>query len=279
MTTMKMTVEEWIKVQDNPRQRDTERHALKAKHLYEPQPTHAFVAAAKLPNGTLIKLDGHTRAYMWKRRMVGAPRGVEVNILPVKSAEEAAELYTHYDNQSAVETATDRTFGGFREIGFKPQSVLLRSGRVGNALRLAWIGVHGYAKGQQARNSYQIINEFSEEILALDELQLGKSAATTGIIGAFLLSYRKHGSAIVPFWRAVFANSGTKANGQMDAVQAVNELMLARKGNYGSSAATDVMARALHAVEKWLMGDMLAIIPRPLDIGTYLTRKEAKRAA
>ena len=70
MTVRKMTVAEWIKVEDNPIQRDTEHHAAKAKHLLTPLPSHAFVFACELPNGKLIKLDGHTRALLWQRGQV-----------------------------------------------------------------------------------------------------------------------------------------------------------------------------------------------------------------
>lgn len=73
MSYRKMLVEDWIKVEDNPIQRDTEKHAAKAKHLMTPHPSHSFVFAAELPNGKLIKLDGHTRALMWRRKDVSPP--------------------------------------------------------------------------------------------------------------------------------------------------------------------------------------------------------------
>lgn len=279
MTTLRMTVEEWIGVPDNPRQRDTERHAAKAHHLRQWSPAHGIVIAARLPNGKMIKLDGHTRALLWKRREIDRPKSLEVTIIPVKSVEEAKELYTHFDNKAAMETVTDRISGGFREIGFEPSSAFLRAGRIGSALRIAWVAVHGYARDKAPRDTYQIINEFAAEVLALDDMQLSKTAASTGIVAAFLLSYRKHGDAILPFWRAVFANGGTKTNGSMDAVQALNELMLQRQRIHGGTAANDLCARALHAVEKWLVGDMLMIPPRPLDLTTYLTKKPVKRAA
>ncbi len=72
-TVKKMLVEDWIKVTPNPIQRDTEKHAAKAKHLLTPHPTHSVVHAAELPNGKLIKLDGHTRALIWKRKDVVPP--------------------------------------------------------------------------------------------------------------------------------------------------------------------------------------------------------------
>jgi hypothetical protein len=277
MATVKMTVGDWIQVRDNPRQRNTERHLAKAKHLMKPHPTHAFVAAAKLPDGTLIKLDGHTRALAWERRMVDRPAHVEVTVIPVKSVEEAKELYTHYDSKNALETATDRISGGFNEIGFEPKSALLRSGRIGSALRVAWIAAHGWAKDSAARDTYQMVNEFAAEILALDDMELGKSAASSGIIAAFVLSYRKYGDECLPFWHAVFGNGGVKANGQMDAVQALSELLLQRKGLHGQSAAMDICARALHAYEKYRNSEMLSMVPRPLDLQSYIARKPVKK--
>lgn len=276
MSSLKMSVADWIAVQDNPIQRDTERHASKAKHLLTPSPTHAHVSAAKLPDGTLIKLDGHTRALLWARNAVPRPPHVECAVIPVKTIAEAKDLYTHFDSKDAVETATDKISGGFRDIGFEPKSGLLKSGQVGSALRIAWIVVYGYSKEKTAKNTYQMVNEFAEEILALDDLELGKRAAFGGIIAAFLLSYRKYGEECLPFWRAVFGNAGTKINGQMDAVQALNELMLNRKLTYGSSAMMDLCARALHAYEKYRDEEMLGIVPRPMNLTGYLAKKPGK---
>lgn len=276
MPSIKMSVNEWIAVEDNPIQRDTERHLSRAAHLMTPQPTHAFVSAAKLPGGTLIKLDGHTRALAWKRNVVERPSHVEVTIIPVKSRDDAKELYKHYDSKNALETATDKISGGFNEIGFQPKSALLRSGRIGSALRVAWIGLRGWGKDTAAKDTYEMVNEFAEEILALDDMELGKAAATTGIIAAFFLSYRKYGAECIAFWRAVFENSGTKINGQMDAVQAINELIMQRKGSYGGAASTDLCARALHAYEKWRADEMLSIVPRPLNLTAYFAKKASK---
>jgi hypothetical protein len=274
MSSMKMTVADWIAVQDNPRQRDTERHLARSKHLLTPQPTHAFVAAAKLPDGTLVKLDGHTRAMAWARNMVKRPPHVEVSIVAVKSLDEAKNLYGHFDSKDALETATDKISGGFNELGFEPKSGLLKSGRIGTALAIAWKAVHGYAKDAAAKNTYEMINEFAAEILAIDDLELTKQAANSGIIAAFLLSYRKHGEQCLPFWRAVFAGAGTKVNGQMDAIHAVNELMLQRKGAYGGAVALDLCARALHAYEKYRNDEMLVIAPRPINLSGYFEKKK-----
>lgn len=279
MSSLKMSVADWIAVPDNPIQRDTERHASKAKHLLTPSPTHAHVSAAKLPDGTLVKLDGHTRALLWARNSVQRPPHVEVAVIPVKTIADAKNLYTHFDSKDALETATDKISGGFRDIGFEPKSGLLKSGRVGSGLRIAWIVVYGYAADKAPKNTYQMINEFAAEILALDDMELGKNTAYSGIIAAFILSYRKYDDECLPFWRAVFGNAGTKVNGQMDAVQALNERLLQCKGKYGSSAMMDLCSRALHAYEKYRDEEMLGIVPRPMNLTGYLAKKAVKKPA
>lgn len=278
MPSLKMSVSDWIAVRDNPRQRDTERHAAKAKHLLTPAATHRYVAAAKLPNGHLIKLDGHTRALLWSRHAVARPSDVEVTIIPVKTEEEAKALYGHYDSTNALETATDKISGSFNEIGFTPESALLRSGRIGSALRIAWVAVKGWGKEAAAKDTYEMVNEFAAEILALDEMRLPKAAAQGGVIAAFLLCYKRYGEECRDFWRAVFANAGTKINGQMDGVQALNELMAQRRGMHGGSAMMDMCCRALHAYEKYRNDEMLSIIPRPLNLTGYLTKKPTQRS-
>lgn len=277
MSSIKMSVSDWIEVEDNPIQRDTERHLARAKHLLHPQPTHAFVSAGKLPDGTLIKLDGHTRALAWRRGMVARPPHVEVSIIPIKSREQAKELYKHFDSKDALETATDKISGAFRDLGFHPQSGLLQAGTVGSALRVAWLIVHGYAKENAPRDVYQLVNEFSAEILALDEMELNRKGASGGLICAFILSYRKYDIECLPFWRGVWSNTGTKTEGQMDAIQALCELVLQRKGHYGSASMFDLCARALNAYEKYRNDEMLMAIPRPLNLSNYFEGKTSKK--
>lgn len=269
MSVVNMTVSDWIKVRDNPIQRDTERHAARAKHLLTPLASHAITFAAKLPNGELVKLDGHTRALLWKRNQVKHPAKVTVNVIDVDGIAEAEALYKTFDSKDALETATDKVSGGFRKLGFQPESPLLASGNITSALKIAWESVHGYAAGSRPRDVYQMVDEFSAEVLALDEMGLRKGIVTGGVLAAFFLSYRKHADKIVPFWRSLFGNSGVKINGLMDGVQALSELIVAHKGRCGGSAQRDMCARALKACESWVHDDMLASAPRPLDISKY----------
>lgn len=267
-SSISMTVDQWLAVADNPRQRDTERHALKARHLDSLSPTHAFVSAAKLPDGSLVKLDGHTRALKWRRGELARPPRLEVAIIEVRNVEEAKELYTHFDNKAALETAPDQVSGAFREMGFKPKSPLLAHGNISQALRICWVGFHGYS--DRGRTVYDQINEFAVEILELDDLCVKKRQASSGIVAAFLLTHRKHGPDVVQFWRKFFNNEGYKADGEMDCVQGLIESSLIQN----RSKPNTVCGCALRAVELWLAEVMVRKpILRPMEIAGYLSKK------
>ena len=298
----KMLVEDWIAVAPNPIQRDTERHLAKAKHLHTPMPTHSVVSAAELPGGKLIKLDGHTRALGWKRKMFPAPVQVLVNIFPVKDLKEAEDLYKTLDSKAAVETTRDKVSGAYNRHNFEPQSDLLQSGGIVSGLRLAYgILIGGSAKtfaaggaaergpnGKDKRSARQIstasideyllINEWSYELHMLDGFGLRRGDITSGVLGAFLVSARKYGHRVTPFWTGVFGNGGSRTGGQMDGVQAVHELILANRGKSGHGNnrmhIADVAARCLNALEKWLKDEWLYTSPRPMDTLGYLTGYE-----
>lgn len=288
---MRMTVKDWIAVKDNPIQRDTERHAAKAKHLLTPLPTHNIVFMARLPNGEQYKLDGHTRALMWQRGQIPSPVILDVNVIECKDKAQIEELYKTFDSREALETMRDKVSGAFHRYGFEPQSGLLVGGSLTSALRIAYsilcgTGASGGANSATNRKEgtvgmkvakadvYTMINEFSYELSALDGFGLGSGQASAGIVASFLVSYRKHGHKVTPFWTGIFANAGSKIEGQMDAIQALSELIIARRGRYGGSAAVDICSRALMAVEKWLKDEMLYSIPRPLDTLNYLVGYE-----
>lgn len=290
----KMLVEDWIKVPPNPIQRDTEKHAAKAKHLLTPHPTHSVVHAAELPNGKLYKLDGHTRALMWKRKDIVPPVQVTALIYPAKDMDEVEQLYKDFDSRDALETQRDKVAGAFNRHNFEPQSGLLLAGNVTFALRMATGILTGltaktsssgtsHSRGPEEKKSvvmkkdiYGMLNEWTYELHALDGFGLGQGGATAGVVAAFLVSYRKYGHKLTPFWQGVFGGTGTKAAGQMDAIQALSELIMQRRGKaYGGQSTADLCARSLMAVEKYLAEEMLSSIPRPLDTTDYLVGCEA----
>lgn len=277
MASITMSPAEWIAVDDNPIQRDTERHAARADHLKTFHPTHAHVSAAKLPSGRLVKLDGHTRALMWKRGDVHPPKAVEVTVYSVKSLDDAKEFYKTFDNKRALETATDMVSGAFRALGFEPQSGLLSAGSISSSLRLAWRVVHGWAKDDQPTDIYEAINEFAAEILALDELGFRKGRFPLGAIAAFLITYRKHDNKVIAFWRALAEGAGQKTGRGMDGVQAVHELMLSSRGAHGGSVQSDLCAKVVTGVEKFLDDETINSYLRATDLATYFGSKAQKK--
>jgi len=119
ITAIEMTAEEWIRVPPNPRQRNTIMHARSAKYLLTPQPTHLSVAAARLPDGQLVKIDGHTRAYLWQTRAVQPPPKVLVNVYPVQSIAEAEHLCQMYDSLGPVKTFKDLMYSATKAFGME----------------------------------------------------------------------------------------------------------------------------------------------------------------
>lgn len=299
--TKKMLTEDWIAVRDNPIQRDTERHALKAVHLRTPHPTHSVVHAAEMPGGQLIKLDGHTRALLWKRKEIPAPMQVTVIVYPVKDKTEAEQLYKDFDSKEALETMADKVSGAYNKHNFNPKSSLLQRGNIVQALRMAYgVLIGGTVKtgaaggpGHQrtpsegkdrrtdkqitvaAADVYTMINEFTYELHTLDAYGLRQGQITAAVIGAFLISSRKYGHKVTPFWTAVFTGQGSKSGGQMDGIQAVNELMLSVKGaNNAKLQVAATASRILNALEKWLKDEWFYSLPRPIDTTGYLTGHE-----
>lgn len=272
MSTVTMSVSDWIKVRDNPIQRDTERHAAKAKHLLTPLPIHAITFAAKLPSGELVKLDGHTRALLWKRNLVRHPHKVTVNVLDAESIEDAVNMYKTLDAKEALESASDKVTGGYRLTQFEPQSSLLATANITYGLRLAFRGLANIGDHEaRTMDIYPMVEEFAPELAGLDSFMLRPGDVNTAIIAAFLLTTRKHGDAVGSFWRGFFGDGGTRADGKMDGIQALKELGLYRSKRkmFGGSAALDYLSRALTAVEKWLAKEDLKDFPRPMQFAGY----------
>ncbi len=287
----KISLNDWIAVPDNPIQRDTERHAARADHLRNPLPSHQFVFAAELPSGKLIKLDGHTRALLWKRKEVEAPSHVFVGVIPVKDTKAAEDLYKTFDSKLALETNKDKVYGAFNKQNFEAKSALLQSGNIMTALRAAYAvltgGTVGHAasgghknvgnKAQQVAKTdiYTMINEFTYELHTLDGFNLRVGQAAGGVIAAFILSNRKYGHKVTPFWQGVFSGAGTKQGHQMDAIQATCELIMRRKGGHsGGSGIADMAARCLGGVEKWMEDAVMTRMPSPIDTQDYLKGRE-----
>lgn len=250
MTTM--TPEEWASVPDNPRQRDTESRAAKARHLNVLEAAHTLVHMAEWESGR-CKLEGHTRALKWMQSPETAPESVDVRVYIVDSLEEAKRLYGHFNSKEEGERANDRLFGALRENGITPTSDFVRKAKFSNALRMAYTFYEEHARTKQV-SVYDQVSFFREQIILLD----GISGASKRIIGpvvcCFLMTTHKHGPVVMEFFRRYILDGGTKDGRRKDCVQMFTEVMAeVRSGGFCDwSTQEKSVAKGLWCVERWL---------------------------
>lgn len=285
--TVKMSPAQWAAVAPNPRQRNTEDHARRAKHLREPHPAHAFVNAAQLPDGQFVKLDGHTRSHIWQTGDVEAPPVLTVGVWHCNSVEEAKDLYTTFDSRAATESTNDQLFGAKRDNRVEFQSELLGSVKFTNAMRSASDALFGSSKGGIS-TPYTLLEYWLPELKLLDSVAPSRTKFTTGVTAAALVTLRRYGPEIADFWQAFASNAGTKLGDEMDAVQAFTErLILLRKkasgGGFASRAGTQtIIAIAVSAVEAHLSGRMYSTAgsikqTKGTSLGAWFIRAKATR--
>ena len=227
----RMQVSDWNKIPENPRQRDTERHARKAilGHLSEFCDSQLVVHAAMVDGQIRWKLDGHTRAFLWESGQIPIPRSkLYVMCHEVEDEEEAKELYTHFDNQSAVENAKDRLFGACREAGMTLESPLLAKMQFVVALRLA-SGEHG-ARAQKT-TEYQLVKLWQHELEEVDGW--GLTPIPGPCLAVALMAVRHYGQErtqrIREFFERLISDRGVKTPEGRDGVQALNEHLTKRR--------------------------------------------------
>lgn len=279
-STVTMSVAAWIAVPDNPRQRDTEKRARVAiQWLSTPSPTHHVVPAGRLPDGSLVKLDGHTRAFLWARHQIPVPVQVRVNIFRIRNLSEAAELYTHFDNIRAAEKATDRTFGAMREIGFEAKGSFVRRCNFAEALR----GATAFAQGQVGRHDrtireYELVRLWRPELELLDTLDPDPREFPGPLVCAFILSMRRRGGKAGEFWLRYKTKDGTRNGRERDSVQALLELMMSNRASRTKLQGYELCGRALSAVEAFIRGDTFTGGLRVVAPENYLPRNKSPLA-
>lgn len=262
MTTM--TPAEWAEVPDNPRQRDTEKRAMQAKHLYRLEAAHLLVHMAEWPGGR-CKLEGHTRSKVWSDRPEIAPEQVDVRVYVVASAGDAKRLYGHFNSREESETSTDRLFGAMRECGIEPQSTFVRSAKFSHAVRtaLAYVGGASWSTDAEVVSSrvcvikgtvYEAVYEFANEIKAMDRLNISKHRAVSAVVCCYLMAYRKHGDRVNEFFARYMADAGQKDGKLKDCVQLFADAMEAFRlvGASGFQPMNEACRTGLACIDRWI---------------------------
>lgn len=275
--TVRMSPKEWSEIRDNPAQRDTAARASRAlkTHLGSPSPTHFRVAAVDVIGIGTFKLDGHTRSFLWDKGEVTPPSELLVDVYVAINVDEAVELYKHFDNKAATENALDRLSGACRVHGFFPKSSLIKLGGVTTALRVL------HAGDWSGFDVYKDIKPWIPALEVTDERMFLNSRMHTGVIAALLCTVRNYGPLILDFWQKYHDGEGTRLGKERDAVQALMEYMLARKGRGmrhvgGPSACIDVTSKALACAESWMRSGTYIGGIKGLDVRSYVASLPTK---
>lgn len=250
---MEMTPEAWIDIEDNPRQRDTEARAKRARHLREPHPTHSRVNMARLPDGRAYKLDGHTRAHLWASRKLEPPPKVYADVWNCSSLDEVKGLYGTFDSKAALETTTDQVFGAVREQHISFESELLKSQRFAGAMRVANNFLFGNTYTNE-RTLYELFEYWLPELKLFDECMPTRRRFHTGVAAAALISFRRYGPEAAAFWKTFAIGGGIKLGTEMDAVQALEQRMESvrfEKQVTGSGNITKIIRICLSAFDAY----------------------------
>lgn len=275
MRIIEMTPEQWLAVPDNPIQRDTEKHARKAsqRHLKHPSVTHESVAAAELPSGELIKLDGHSRALLWATKKLEAPRKLSVNVYPAADLTVVCALYKEFDSKDAVELASDRLSGAYRLHGIFPQSNLLKAGGVPSALLIL----------NKEREIYDNVLAYKDELLLIDQLDANTREMPSTLIAAALVTLTAAGSDGMRFWRAYITGDGIRINGASDGVDELTRIVadLRARGllaGGGSVMRRAQVGRAISCFEAYMNDRSFTVGAKESDLIAYMRKALVSKA-
>lgn len=259
---IEMSVEDWINVEDNPVQRDTERRAKKAKHLHILDAVHQETRMARLPDGQCIKLDGHTRGFLWAGGLAREgieprrPEYVSVSVYDCRAKVDVIALYDKFNSKAAAKTAVDEVQGAHRQLKLQFTSPLLRAGCYGQAVRLLHQRVNGYGKSSEPGYLRVCVAEFQAELAKLDAFDPGHKDFPAPFIMAALSTIRVYGKPAVEFWDDYARDAGSKIGDERDPVQALREVLLDARARRDINSATyfDMMGQAVNTVEAHLRG-------------------------
>jgi hypothetical protein len=264
---LEMPVDAWIALPDHPRQRDTLRQAAKGhwklarRALGAIAESHRWVIGADL-EGKLYKVDGHTRALLWRQGKLKRPASVYATVYRCKTRAELIELYGTFDSQAAVEKQQDRVTGAMRQLQLHLKSKRLRYGAITDALSIA---VRGVARGKDAFGKhyeefdvYEAMEAFAPELRLLDAVDPQPEIFHTGVVAAALLTLALDSRTIEFFLRVSKPMGGRKEEPPFDPMHGIRWLMKnTRKEGTGRAKITQeaICGTVLGAIELWRGGE------------------------
>jgi hypothetical protein len=260
-----MTLAEFIELPDNPIQRDTVLRAGKARRLDTFDDAQRRVAVAKMPNGKLIKVDGHTRAYRWNAGNVAnmpppGSRFIVADVYACDGDDDLKALYYHFDSPDAADTTQDTLFGACRDLGLKFGSPGMK--RMGFASAIKWLygGLYGATTYKQfgskgdARFTYEAVRTFRRSLRLMDTLMPDMRKFPVIWLAAALATIERDGMRAVYFWDAYNRGAGEQKGVEKDGIIAVRNLLEAKRHRNQTSGKYewDNFGRIINGYESWV---------------------------
>lgn len=275
--SIKMSVDQFIAIPENPRQRDTAMHASKAekRHLKKLSPSHSCVAIASVNGVPICKLDGHTRAFLWKQNRLDRPSELLVSVFDVESIDEAKELYRHFDNSDAAEGSTDKLSGACREAGLQLNSQLLCRYTFNTSLKIA----HELGWGCSI-NEYKLVPQWAKAIQVIDSWQLPRNPFKgSGILSLMFITVASQSiphDSLQDFFSRYARDEGEKNGKLRDGVQALKEHLDQRRISNqmtGYDNIIDMMNKGYSCLRAWLSNAMISNVQPSRDALEKLHKK------
>ena len=203
-----MKLEDFIKIPDNDIQRAIENaHGEKAakNHLKLAHPAQYVASVAKIRStGELVKLDGHTKSYLWSvGRLEKLYEDIIINIFEVDTKEQTYNLYYTFDNKFAMEGVSDTITGAFKKLGFKPNTHEIKTGSIVSAFKKAMNVVYKIPSNDKTPIIYKI-PYFLEELKDIDSRRwVIRNKIKAGTLAAILILRKKYGRKVLDFFEEV----------------------------------------------------------------------------
>lgn len=200
------------------------------RHLRELKPEHCEVAMAITKSGQLYKIDGHTRALMWKNGRLERPDNLLVRVFSALDKEEVKRIYDSFDSARAAKGGLDQVQSGMAEHNIVLQTPWLQKGQFPSILNLA-----AKSLGMGKLKLIEKVGAFKKELELFDSLTPTKSKFVVGIAAGTLIALRKHGAAALPFFENYEAGAGVFHHGKFDPVYGLKATLKEQRdaGNMG----------------------------------------------
>jgi hypothetical protein len=285
--TLEMSVAEWIRVEDHPRQRDSLRQirkhhwrlAQRAQGALREQ--QRFVVGAEF-GGRVYKVDGHARARLWQSNELVPPKSVICTVHRCATWDELLDLIAAFDSQDAAQTQFDRVTGAYRECGLNLTSKRLRGGTIVDALAISMRGV-ARSSDKSALGAefdvYEAVKTYAKELAALDAIDPQPEVFHTGIVAAALIAQALNPAAI-KFFEQLGKRDGAQRDQFSDPVQAILNVLDSlkrRRAGWEKAQQEELCAVCLRAAFAFQAGEesvdyWCSSVPAPVDLQAIVAR-------